>query len=305
MAAVYARRGAQPDAVNVSRYGPSPWGRLSPFTVVGKVPIPGRLGLWELVALERGEFTSDDLADGFATSVEGIWQGLKRIDGHIDEACFVRPRKRRGVVAGHDYGYRLLDYLEARCLVYVPAYLHVLRHQVRDLVERLARRAAHGEVTIVDVSYAPDPFSLDRPLSHARLLVDYLNGALQPYLDAEQRLRARLEALLGIYDDGEPDGLSAAGLVARQRWWRVTAALVEATDGGELDSYLAWAARWERECLIALVVGDAGMIDDVDLLGEVLGGWVRAGVMTGQEATRLGAQAPLARFGIAVSLADR
>jgi hypothetical protein len=304
MAAVYARRGAQPDAVDVSRYGPPPWNRLSPFTTVGKVPIPGRLGLWELVALERGEFTSDDLADGFATSVEGIWQGLKRIDGHTDETCFVRPHKRRGGVAGHDYGYRLLTYLQARCLIYLPAYLYVLRHQARDLVERLARRAAHDDLAIVDVSYAPDPFSLDRPLSHARLLVDYLNGALQPYLDAEQRIRARLEALLGIYDDGEADGLTATGLAVRQRW-RATAGLAVAADGGELDSYSAWAAWWERECLIALVVGDAGMAGDLELLGEILASWVRAGVMTGQEATRLGAQAPLARLGGTITVADR
>src|SRR5262245_21413825 len=303
MAAVYARRGAQPDAVDVSRYGAPPWGRLSPFALVGDVPIPGRLGLSDLVSLERGEVTAEDLADGFATSVEGIWQGLKRIDGHTDQACLVRPRKRRGVVSGHDYGYRLLSYPEARALIYVPAYLHVLRHQGRDLVEHLAHRADDQGVTIVDVSYAPDPFSLDRPLSHARLLVDYLNGALQPYHDVEQRVRARLAALLAIHDDTQ-DALTAAGLAARRRWWRATAALVETTDGGDLGSYPGWAARWERECLITLIISDAGIPGDLELLGELLAGWVRAGVMTRQEATRLGEQAPLTRFGVTVPIAD-
>src|SRR4029450_13089545 len=111
MAAVYGRRGAQHDAVDVSRYGRAPWGRLSPFTAVGNVPVPGRLGLSELVALERGELTSADLADRFATSVEGVWQGLKCIGGRTDETCFLRPRKRRGAGSGHDYGDRLVPHL--------------------------------------------------------------------------------------------------------------------------------------------------------------------------------------------------
>jgi hypothetical protein len=117
MAAAYGRRGAQPDAVDVSRYGASPWVGCRRSSLWGG-PDPGRLGLLDLVALERGELTWDDLADGFATSVEDIWQGLKRIDGHTDETCFMRPRKRRGVVSGHDYGYRLLTYLEARPLIH-------------------------------------------------------------------------------------------------------------------------------------------------------------------------------------------
>jgi hypothetical protein len=57
--------------------------------------------------------------------------------------------------------------------------------------------------------------------------------------------------------------------------------------------------------LIALIVGDAGMPDDLDLLCELLINWVRAGVMTAEEAACLGAQAPLPWFGVTVSLERR
>src|SRR3989344_7554805 len=88
--------------LDVSSYGEHPYILFSPFTCNKErpIPVPGN----EQVR---------------AYSVEGIWQGLKIIDGATENSLFSRtPRKRNGVVEGHAFGDNILDYLAARKQIY-------------------------------------------------------------------------------------------------------------------------------------------------------------------------------------------
>ncbi len=141
----------------------------------------------------------DDWPEFFATTVEGIWQGLKRLDGECQIEAMRKPaRKRRGRPDGHNYGdYRLLAYGQAKALIYIPAYLAQLRIHL-ELIQELHRRAAQNTVTIVDVTYQPDVFG-PRPISHASLLVDYLENKLGPYEQAHQRLTELAASINAAY----------------------------------------------------------------------------------------------------------
>jgi len=109
--------------------------KFSPFYPHGDIPIPGMSPLC-------------------AESVEGIWQGLKQMEvGGLDYGrcetffCFtcissaltcqrrfrnktMRGLKRSGNVLGHKYGNMLLNYVQARKLIYVPAYEWVLENKL-------------------------------------------------------------------------------------------------------------------------------------------------------------------------------
>ena len=174
----YAKSRRDGSQADVSRHGT--FRALSPFAVYpGKIPIPGRLSYVFRSNWEAGE----DLLDWSADSVEGVWQGLKCLDNGTDERLFHgQPKKRRGRPDGHLYGdYRLLDYGQAKALIYIPTYLELIRQQ-SEVIAKL-----DPEVEIVDVSYQPDTLG-PKPISHAALLVDYLNGDLSPYEEAHQRL---------------------------------------------------------------------------------------------------------------------
>lgn len=150
--------------VNVSSKASPPYCFLSPFFPHGDIPVPGMKGV-------------------AADSVEGVWQGLKSVRGRIDESFFHGPgkkRRSRAAVEGHRYGDRLLSYGEARNLIYVPLY----RHMVTSLP--LARDAAFGllleglerDVWVHDVDSNGDIANLTKPLAHAAVLVELLNENL-------------------------------------------------------------------------------------------------------------------------------
>ena len=67
-------------AIDVSGYAGMPFKLLSPYTYDPnmELPVPG--------IPERSSY-----------SVEGVWQGLKIVNGEIDESYFThRPKKRKG-----------------------------------------------------------------------------------------------------------------------------------------------------------------------------------------------------------------
>lgn len=146
-----------------------PWVRLSPFYPHGGIPVP--------------------FCDGVtAQSVEGIWQALKVFEhADIDPAKLQvttmrglkRTVRRYGPVRGHRAGLdsdRLLDYVTARRLIYLPSYRWVLDHRVTDLHERLRQLSERAEVVLLDYTTNGDLTDVTKPLSHAALIRQYIEG---------------------------------------------------------------------------------------------------------------------------------
>jgi hypothetical protein len=155
--------------IDVTSRASEPWVKFSPFYPHGGIPVP---------------FTPGRTA----ASVESVWQGLKVFEREdvdaalLDDMSFHR-RKRggpaRGQVLGHRAGLagdRLLGYAEARRSIYLPTYRWMLEYCVPDLVERLRRLSEGGVVTLLDYDTNADINNLSKPLSHAALIIHYING---------------------------------------------------------------------------------------------------------------------------------
>ena len=283
MAYRYAKSRKDCTQADVSRYGS--FRALSPFAVYpGKIPIPGRLSYVFRRYWEAGE----DLLDWSADSVEGVWQGLKCLDNGTDERLFHgQPKKRRGRPDGHLYGdYRLLDYGQAKALIYIPTYLELLRQQ-SDVVARL-----DPDVEIVDVSYQPDTLG-PKPISHAALLVDYLNGALEPYEQAHQRLldlAARIDQRHADAATDLPTSPVAAEFVE-------IGERVRQLGFPTVTTYGDCARLFERENLMLMAVQMSGCGDELEPLTSLFRQWRRDGLLTQDEASDLADRAPLSRMG--------
>jgi hypothetical protein len=118
--------------LDMTSRGPQPWVRFSPFHPHGGIPVPfspGHTGM----------------------SVEGIWQGLKvfeRADVDYTKLAIMtmqglkRSSRSFGAVLGHCAGLNgeyLLNYIEARYTIYLPAYRSL---GVGALSSRSGRRSA-------------------------------------------------------------------------------------------------------------------------------------------------------------------
>jgi len=155
--------------VDVTSKGPEPWVRFSPFYPHGGIPIPNSPG-------------------ATAQSVEGLWQGLKVFEREdiapakwaiTDMSAIKRGGKSRGAVRGHRFGIgsdTLLTYRDARFQIYLPAYKWVLEHRLSAEVEQLRRLAADKPLVLLDYETNSDVENLASPLSHASLVIHYLNG---------------------------------------------------------------------------------------------------------------------------------
>lgn len=142
--------------------------KFSPFYPHGGIPVPFTPGVSGM-------------------SVEGIWQGLK-----VFESVGVDPKKFKvddmkglkrtvrsfGRVKGHRKGLQgteLLDYLAARKEIYLPIYEFVLREKVADLVKILRIESKQRDVVLLDYETNTEVEDLRKPLSHAGLIVRYVN----------------------------------------------------------------------------------------------------------------------------------
>jgi len=143
-------------SIDVSSYGTEPFRKLSPFShnPSYEIPVPGNEQLR-------------------SHSVEGVWQGLKIIDGQTDPSLFVgKPRKLTGNIEGHQFGKDVLGYLDARRRIYLPTYTY---HVVNNGIDAVRSLEAHIGNQLYDIESNDDVNDTSRPYSHAALLVDLLN----------------------------------------------------------------------------------------------------------------------------------
>src|SRR5579864_1520125 len=153
--------------VDVTSRARDRWQRFSPFYPHGGIPVP-----------YSPSYQSQ--------SVEGIWQGLKVFErADVDVSRFAvttmkglkRSARTYGRILGHRQGVngnRLLDYVDARRAIYLPAYRWVLDNCLRDLVRELAAIAQERTVVLLDYSTNADVDDPSRPLSHAGLVKRYV-----------------------------------------------------------------------------------------------------------------------------------
>jgi hypothetical protein len=143
---------------DVSSRASAPFAKLSPFYPHGGIPVPGMPGT-------------------YSDSVEGVWQGLKVIQGEVDPSCFKgKGRKRRGRPEGHRFGEKLLGYLEARQAIYIPTYEFLWRECIgQDLRRHFFSHAAQGTIQYFhDRDNNGDPMDPSAPLAHASILAGLL-----------------------------------------------------------------------------------------------------------------------------------
>jgi hypothetical protein len=164
------RRDSDASLIDVTSCGPLPWVRFSPFYPHGGIPIP---------------FSPDQTG----ASVEGIWQGLKvfarqDVDPSKLSNTTMRGLKRSarqlGAVLGHRAGIegdRLLTYAEARRQIYLPTYRWVLDHRLQEELAELRRLGAAQLVVLLDYETNGNIDDLTHPLSHASLILRYLEGS--------------------------------------------------------------------------------------------------------------------------------
>ncbi len=159
-----------PLIVDVTSRGPEPWVQFSPFFPHGGIPIPGAPSV-------------------VSESVEGLWQGLKVFEraevdpgklGITSMKGLKRTVRRYGMCLGHRRDFEhddvLLDYLEARRAIYLPAYRWVLEHRLSDLVDQLREQGAARTVVLLDYETNVDVDDPRRPLSHAGLVAAWIEG---------------------------------------------------------------------------------------------------------------------------------
>lgn len=143
--------------------------KLSPFYPHGGIPIP----------FSEGQT---------AMCVEGIWQGLKVFEKEdIDPKMFLNDKMKNikrtvrkfGKPLGHRKGTKgteLLDYIQARIQIYLPAYLWVLENKVQYIIERLREASKEQDVVLLDYETNDDVLNSRKPLSHAYLVKAYVEG---------------------------------------------------------------------------------------------------------------------------------
>ena len=157
--------------LDITSSSPFEYGRLlSPFYPHKNIPIPG------------------DSRGMTAYSVEGIWQGLKvfenaGIDMHSFRNDTMKDIKRTvrkfGRPLGHQngvYSKELLNYLDAKRLIYAPAYKYVLENvpKVKAIIERIRQKAQESDIVLLDYNLNPDNRDASKPLSHAELVKMYI-----------------------------------------------------------------------------------------------------------------------------------
>lgn len=144
---------------------------LSPFYPHGNIPVPFSEGV-------------------YATCVEAIWQGLKVFQNEgIDLQTFrndtmknlKRTVRKFGKPLGHQkgvYSKELLNYFDARMMIYLPTYRWVLENvaEVRKTIEKIKERSKDHDIVFLDYNTNTNFRDISAPISHAGLVKLYIEG---------------------------------------------------------------------------------------------------------------------------------
>ena len=95
---------------------------------------------------------------------------------HSSFSKTLRPCQIPSTDAAHKYD--LLGYVEARKMIYVPAYKWVLENKCSDLVNKIRIIAQHKTVILLDYNTNEDIERASKPLSHASILKRYIEDTL-------------------------------------------------------------------------------------------------------------------------------
>ena len=92
-----------------------------------------------------------------------------------------RTVRKFGRPLGHRYGVysnKILNYNEARLLIYIPSYKYVLDNvpEVHQIIERIKEKAKESDIVLLDYNLNPDNRDSTKPLSHAELVKMYIEG---------------------------------------------------------------------------------------------------------------------------------
>ena len=160
--------------VDVTSTSPDPSMRvLSPFYPHFNIHIP---------------FTSPE--EMTATCVEAVWQGLKVFQTQdVDLDTFrnasmqniKRTARKYGQPLGHRkgiHGTELLDYYNARMLIYLPTYKWVLDNVpiVQKALTQLNDACMKSDVVLLDYNTNANFRDISKPISHAGLIKLYIEG---------------------------------------------------------------------------------------------------------------------------------
>lgn len=134
--------------------------------------------------------------DLLSTSVEGIWQGLKIVDGSTEFSQFVGlPSKRpsdteRRVLPNYEYrrsrflyNGEAIDLVTARFIIYSVAYMELLDRVIdRSLIDYIRDQASNNEVIFFDWDGNGDIINPETSFSHSALLRAWFAGELKEFL---------------------------------------------------------------------------------------------------------------------------
>ena len=158
--------------IDVTSKGDEEWKKLSPFYPHGGIPVPFSEGVTSM-------------------SVEGVWQGLKMFENEgIDRSSFrnatmkgiKRTVRTHGRCRGHKKGVsgtELLEYIDARKLIYVPTYFWVLENKCADQIKKLRALSQSHTVILLDYDTNADIDNPSKPFSHASLICRYIETSVK------------------------------------------------------------------------------------------------------------------------------
>lgn len=156
-------------AYDASIYAKGDTNTLSPFFAHKEacIPVPGQLRL-------------------YSKTVEGIWQGLKVINGNSDFHYFDRTyiQKRKHIagrtLSGWLYDGELLDVVTARRVIYRPAYEYqwtkLVSPQLKTEFERMWLQG--HTLYFFDFGSNDNPKVAEKSLCHSALIVQFLKQEL-------------------------------------------------------------------------------------------------------------------------------
>ena len=217
--------------VDVTSHAKDEMIRLSPFYPHGGIPVPFSPG-WA------------------AMSVESIWQGLKVFEtARVDTALFrtntmkglKRTVRKYGKPKGHRKGVggsELLEYIQARKLIYVPTYKWMMEHKARTEIEKLRELAKTRTIVLLDYDTNPVVEDPSSPLSHASLIKAYIDGTYPVYDGTDEAQQQKPE-----------EGKCEFNIGQRVRHFKFGEGTVKSIEGGRITVTFA-----EGDKLLALRV---------------------------------------------------